>query len=67
MTKQNLTNKQSKDKTLVTLGSTAGLAAFMAVYSGTVLKKSGLSSAFTLLTGAMVFLTARFTQEDVDG
>ena len=38
-------------------------AAFIAAYSGSVLKKSFLSKAFTFLAGAMVFLTALFTQD----
>jgi hypothetical protein len=42
---------------------TAGLAAFIAAYSGSVLKKSFLSKVFTFLAGAMVFMTALFTQD----
>ncbi|MBO4382698.1 MAG: hypothetical protein J5847_01250 [Clostridia bacterium] len=59
--------KEQKGQTLVTMSFAAGLAAFMAAYSGAVLKKGFLSSFFTMLAGAMVFLTAKFTQEDTDG
>ena len=43
---------------------TTGLAAFIAAYSGAVLQKSGLSKVFTLLTGAMVVLTALKTGDE---
>ena len=60
---QKLTKEQKKGKTLASMSFTAGLAAFIAAYSGTVLKKSFLSKAFTFLAGAMVFLTALVTQD----
>lgn len=60
---QKLTKEQKKGKTLATLASTAGLTAFVAAYSGSVLKKPLLSKCFTFLAGAMVFVTALFTQE----
>lgn len=63
MAKQKLTKEQKKGKTLASLASTAGLTAFIAAYSGAVLRKPLLSKCFTFLTGAMVFLTAIFTQD----
>ncbi len=60
---QKLTREQKKGKTLASMSFTAGLAAFIAAYSSAVLKKSGLSKVFTFLAGAMVFLTALFTQD----
>ena len=61
--KQKLTKEQKKQKTLASLASTAGLTAFVAAYSGAVLKKQGLSKVFTFLAGTMVFLTALFTKD----
>ncbi|MBO7682499.1 MAG: hypothetical protein ILO43_06025 [Clostridia bacterium] len=61
--KQKLTREQKKGKTLASMSFTAGLAAFIAAYSGSVLKKGILSKFFTFLAGAMVFMTALFTQD----
>ena len=60
---QKLTKEQKKGKTLASMSFTAGLAAFIAAYSGSVLKKGFLSKVFTFLAGAMVFMTALFTQD----
>lgn len=61
--KQKLTKEQKKGKTLASMSFTAGLTAFLAAYSGSVLKRPLLSKCFTFLAGAMVFLTALFTQD----
>ena len=45
MAKQKLTREQKKGKTLASMSFTAGLAAFIAAYSGSVLKKSFLSKS----------------------
>lgn len=66
MAKQKLTKDQKKGKTIATMGFTAGLAAFIAAYSGSVLKNNVLSKAFTFLAGALVFCTALATQDDGD-
>ncbi len=63
MAKQKLTKEQKKAKNLAAMSFTAGLSAFIAAYSGSLLKKSLLSKVFTFLSGAMVFLVAMKTQE----
>ncbi len=54
MAKQKLTKEQKKGKTLASMSFTAGLAAFIAAYSGSVLKKSFLSKAFTFVEGLYI-------------
>lgn len=49
MAKQKLTREQKKGKTLASMSFTAGLAAFIAAYSGSVLKKSFLSKVLSLI------------------
>lgn len=61
--KKKLTKEERKGKTLAALASTAGATAFLAAYSGSVVKMRKTSKFLTFLAGAMVFITALFTQD----
>ena len=64
MAQKKLTKEQKAQKRLANMSLFAGVSAFIAAYSGALLKRRWISKIFTFLAGASVFMVALLTKEE---